>query len=516
MWKFENPKMSRCTKTNEYNMPTRKQKELRAQAHSRILDANRLLFDEKYDCSRVEVTGNITSKVILGCPVHGWFQKEIRLFLAGTGCKLCGSENKKVTLARWKERASRIHNNKYDYSQLSEKDFKYSKMKGPIVCKEHGTFVQSLKNHLSGTGCPKCSQKIAKKQKHPKQKHICDASLAKLKNPDWLYDQNYHENKTLSTIASELGTTVSTVWSRFNQYGIKTKHFFVSSGEQEIVNFLSELGVNVKQSDRTTIPPYELDILLPDYKIAIEFNGNYWHTENNGGKDKYYHKRKTQRCLKVGIQLLHIFENDWLTKQKIVLSRLAHILKKNNNRKIYARNTDIRLISAKDKKQFLNENHMYGDCRSSLNYGLFYDDELFSVMTFGAARFTTSCDFELIRYAPKINTSVVGGASKLFTAFVKSHKNASIISYADCKWSTGSVYKTLGFKFKGYTAQPNYVYVRPPDFTPLSRHAFQKHKLKDVLEYFDPKLTEWENMKLNRYDRIWDAGHMIWMYNLDV
>jgi hypothetical protein len=114
-------------------------------------------------------------------------------------------------------------------------------------------------------------------------------------------------------------------------------------------------------------------------------------------------------------------------------------------------------------------------------------------------------EWEIIRFCNKLNTSVVGGFSKLLKYFKNEH-NGSIITYADKRHSNGNLYKNNGFE-ELHDSKPNYFYVKKRDI--FSREKFQKHKLKDLFENFNPDLTEWENMQLNNYDRIWDCGNKV-------
>ena len=108
------------------------------------------------------------------------------------------------------------------------------------------------------------------------------------------------------------------------------------------------------------------------------------------------------------------------TKEKII-NQIRNILNKNEN-KIYARKCEVRQISTKDKNIFLNENHLQSQDRSTIKLGLFYENDLVSIMTFVKPRFTNKYNWELSRFCSKANYNVVGGASKLFKYFV--NKNA--------------------------------------------------------------------------------------------
>ena len=135
-------------------------------------------------------------------------------------------------------------------------------------------------------------------------------------------------------------------------------------------------------------------------------------------------------------------------------------------------------------------------------------------MTIGKPRFSDKYDYELLRFCTLLNTNVVGGASKIFKYFLKTYSPKNIISYADRRWSEGDLYKILGFDFS-HNSGPNFYYFKQNDSTEklFSRIAFQKHKLKDKLEDFDPKLSAWQNMQNHGYDRVWDCGNSVWVWS---
>jgi hypothetical protein len=260
---------------------------------------------------------------------------------------------------------------------------------------------------------------------------------------------------------------------------------------------------NKIQSDRELLDGFELDIIIPDKRIAIELNGIYWHSELNGKKDKNYHLIKTIKSEKKGYQLLHFWDVEYQNKKEIVLSIINSKLGIFDKR-IYARKCEVKEINVSMKDEFLVYNHLQGKDKSKIRLGLFHNDKLISVMTFTKARYNKNCDWEIIRYSTKLNCQVIGGASKLFDYFVKKYSPQSIVTYADRRYSNGNLYEKLGFKFDGYT-KPNYYYIKNDKL--YSRIEFQKHKLKNKLKIFDENLTEWENMQLNGYDRIWDCGN---------
>lgn len=206
-----------------------------------------------------------------------------------------------------------------------------------------------------------------------------------------------------------------------------------------------------------------------------------------------------------------IFEDEWLNKKSIVKSRLLNILGK--SKKIWARKCKIREI--KDNKyirEFLNKNHIQGFVGSKVKIGLFYNNELVSLMTFGNLRKSMGQkskegSFELLRFCNKLNFTVVGGASKLFKHFLKNYNPNLIISYADKRWSKGNLYQNLGFIKESDTIK-NYFWI--VDNKREYRFKWRKDKL--VSMGYDPNMTEVEIMNSLNYFRIFDKGNIKYSY----
>jgi hypothetical protein len=277
----------------------------------------------------------------------------------------------------------------------------------------------------------------------------------------------------------------------------------VSSGELELYKFIESIyDGNIITNDKSILNGKEIDIYLPDINLAIEFNGIYWHSELRGDKNKYYHLNKTEMCKKMDIKLIHIFEHEWLYKKDIIKSMVTSLI--GNNNKIYARKCEIRNIDVDIKNKFLSKYHIQSGGRSSIKLGLFYENTLMSVMTFGKSRFDKKYKWEIIRFASKSNFTIIGGASKLLKYFIKIYNPKSIVTYSDRRFGDGDVYEKIGFNFIKST-HPSYYYVK--GLNVYSRFQFQKHKLRLKLNEYNDNLSEWENMIQNGYDRLWDCGH---------
>ena len=227
-----------------------------------------------------------------------------------------------------------------------------------------------------------------------------------------------------------------------------------SKQQLEINRFLIDNEINTVLSNREIIKPYELDIWIPRKKFAIEYNGLYWHSERMN-RNKNYHSMKTKLCEELGIQLIHIFGDEWSSKQEIIKSVLMHKIGKTKNT-VFARKCKIVYVNAKERKVFFDKNHIDGDVPSKIAFGLTYDNVLVSCISLKIPRQKKYADtIEIARFATTINTSVVGGLSKLVKKVSKwacDNKFSSIMTYVDTRFGTGVGYEKCGFSQIGKTA----------------------------------------------------------------
>ena len=264
--------------------------------------------------------------------------------------------------------------------------------------------------------------------------------------------------------------------------------------EREIFKFIEEnYSSNIIDGYRDGL---EIDIYLPELKIGFEFNGLYWHSEEF--KDKNYHLDKTKYFMERGIRIIHIWEDDWVIKKDIIKSQIKNIIKSKNIR-IFARKCEVSEVSVKESRMFLNNNHIQGFTNSSLKLGLYYNGELVSIMIFDHNEGRKKMDVDewnLSRFCNKIDTVVIGGASKLLKHFIRNYNPTRIISYADRDWSVGDLYYKLGFINIGYS-KPDYKYIIEKK---------RSHKSKYKKSKLNTSLTESKYMKEKKIKRIYDCG----------
>lgn len=424
------------------------------------------------------------------------------------------------------------------------------------MCEEGHEWKVSVQTRTTGRGCPVCSNKKVlttfndlattnlhvAQQWHPTKNTDLQPSMvtAGSSKKVWWQCENGHEwEATVSDRNRGIGCQrcVSSTKS--------------SRGERALISWIESLHVNIESNVRNVINK-ELDLYLPEHKIAIEYNGLYWHSEATG-KHRDYHHDKWLACKEKGIQLIQIWEDEWLHKSEIVKSMLAHKLGLSSLPKIAGRKTEIREVTTEVATRFLNAHHIQGFASASKYIALTVPSavlntsvqeiempaedliatppinilnnsnqraEKHTVVALLALRIekkfsTTDKRKEprvvnsgnIIRYATRAN--VTGGFSKLLAYAERTYTHlSSIYTFSDNCVSDGGLYANTGF-----TAikelRPDYMYVKK---------GLRHHKFGYRLQRFrnDPELlweeglSERELAALNGLTRIWDAGKVKW------
>lgn len=300
-------------------------------------------------------------------------------------------------------------------------------------------------------------------------------------------------------IAKLLKVSSSCIDQHVNMYGLSDiVNGHISGFENEIYDFVS-MYVTAIRHDRKILYPKELDIYIPASKLAIECNGNYWHSDKF--LDKNYHKNKSKEAENKGIYIYHIFEYDWndSIKQEIIKSQILYKLNKLQNR-LYARNCEVDIISAEESAKFLNNNHLQGNRQSSVKLGLIHEGEIVAVMTFGKSYLSkNSYEWELYRFCVKNYMNIPGAFSKLFSYFVSVYNPENILTFSDISTGSGGIYSKMGFTLLCETA-PNYKWAHSNTNEVKSRYQCQM-KNENII------------MRENNYMKIYDCGNKKWLWS---
>lgn len=465
----------------------------------------RAIHGDKYDYSKAVYT-KAANKITIGCPKHGDFEQSIILHLNGSGCPKCSYEQraKKSSKTQYQiiEEFKKVHGDTYDYSEVK---YVNNSTKVKIICKKHGSFWQSPISHKKA-GCPKCG-------------NIRSIESSKLSTEEFIiravsiHEHRYDYSKVdyegtqipVEIICKEHGSFFQRPNDHLSGNGCRKCAAVGKSSQEKVI--IDNIGISAISNDRTLLGGKEIDIYYPDYNVGIEVNGIYWHSDiAPNPKEEKYHQEKTIACESKGVHLLQFWDVEVNTKTDIVLSVIRSKLGIIDER-IFARKCSIKEVDFTQAKEFLDTNHMQGGGSvGSIRYGLYYMDELISIMTFGKSRFNKNYMWELIRFCNKRNTIVIGAASKLFK-----HANLdSVISYANRRWSNGKLYEQLGFTYL-HDSKPNYVYVKSG--VTYNRQDMQKHKLSKILgDKFDPHKSAESNLKSAGYGKLYDCGNLVYGY----
>lgn len=476
---------------------------------------------DKYDYTLVKYTRS-RDKVTIVCPSHGPFLQEAGKHLRGSGCPACGraKAGRKPGQARASTRPSRrdafiaraksVHGDKYGYDGIV-----YVNSKAPvhgIACPAHGPFSQLVTNHLNGGGCPACGE--ARRRESAAISPLEWASRFEAVHGDkydyGLVPPHVRAARPIDIVCKEHGVFSQAPYVHAAGHGCPRCAHQVSRPEGELYAYLLGVlpkGTVVRRNVRDVIGPHELDLFVPEYRLAIEFNGTYWHSHAKK-PDERYHQKKALACARAGVKLVHVYEHLWGARRDQYLALIDARLGL-YSRRLQARKLLVRALPHRTANDFLGAHHLQGSCQGAAHaHGLFLGDELVGVATYGRPRFSGAADWELLRlcYLPRV--AVIGGTHKLFKHFLRecARPGERIISYASLDYSDGGVYERLGFTRDPSPTRPGYVWVRGQ--TTLSRYQAQRRHLPDLLgPQYDPNGTEDSNMSGAGYRRLFNAGN---------
>ena len=372
--------------------------------------------------------------------------------------------------------------------------------------------LSARKRKGNGTGCPYCSNHRVSKEN----------SLSK-NRPEvaerWNYNKNekdpsqyaIYSNKKVWWICEKGHEWFSTIISATYSNSGCPECFRIdrqSRGEKEMCDFIKKCIDNPDDNSQyiegsyQIINPYQLDVYLPDKKLAFEYNGIHWHSDSiKKGRRKFANRDKWKMCKDKDIQLITIWEDEWLHNQEVVKSMIRYKIGSYDDKKVFARKTSLRSVSHKDAKVFLDQYHIQGYTQASVFYGLFDGDELVAVSAWRKLknslyldRYTTSCQ-------------VVGGMGKMLKygkQYALDHDCDEIVTFSDHCVSDGGLYEKLGFEIDK-ELEPDYKYV-------VGSHRYHKFNYRkkrfknDSNLLYDENMTELELAEMNGLRRVWDCG----------
>lgn len=297
--------------------------------------------------------------------------------------------------------------------------------------------------------------------------------------------------RTQALVAQSLGISISYLSNILNEFDLnKYMNHYGSSLENEVRLFLDDLKIEYNINVRNIIYPYELDIYIPKYNVAIECNGTYYHS--NKFMDKNYHFNKSKLCEEKGIRLIHIFEYEWNNiRQRPILENIIKNALNINTNKIYARKCNIVIKKSNEMKEFFNTNNIQGFRGGKFAICLEYNDEIIMSYMLGSAFFGKGkYEWEVIRGATKLGYTVVGGASKIWNYFIENYKPSSCVYYIDYNYFNGNSLKNL--------PQMQFIKIQP---------SFKNYWVKERL------VKNREPHRNQEIKKLYESGEVIPIYN---
>lgn len=475
----------------------------------------RVIHGERYTYDKSSYVDS-QHKVTIVCRKHGRFaQLAVQHTSRKTGCPRCAAESKADTtrlgVARFIEKSHQRHGDKYDYSGVVE--YLSNSQKQNIRCVEHGVFTQSALKHLSGQGCPSCGV-AARTSGNMLGTSTFVARAEAIHGDKYLYGNSSPWlgvlNKVSLTCRTHNFVFEQTADAHLAGKGCPKCAKQLSRGEDELFTMMQEHTPVQRRYRPEFMQGLELDIYAPEIKLAVEYNGVYWHSDKFPNATAR-HLAKTRMAESQGIRLLHIFEDEVALRRSAVDNLLRSAMGVAS--RSYARKLSLQLVDSVTAKTFLEANHIQGHARGGVAYGLFEGEALRAIMMFGAVKSVrgnkaSPGSWELLRYASE--GTVVGGASRLFKHFLTQHVVASVISYSERRLFTGQMYETLGFRFVHHT-QPSYWVV----VNGVRRHksGFRKSRLRTLFgEKYDNNKSERELCHENGLYRVFDCGLSKWEF----
>lgn len=457
-----------------------------------------------------------STKIHLHCTKHNKsFTQSVDRFLRGDRGMCCYqlTRTPRIDFDNWVQKSKVVHNNRYDYS-LSKPDYNGVTSQVKIICPVHGIFQQTANVHAGGHGCRKCQR--TRLRTHDQFQLVAE----EVHSSRYTYPLNdymsSHEQVTIH--CHKHGSFQQVAYIHLAGSGCPkcATGLSRSKGEDSICKFLEEEAISFSKNNRDL--GTEIDLYIPDHKIGIEYNGLYWHSSGDKTTDQSHsnrHLTKTEIAESNGIKLFHIFEHEWSNAQtrdiwKSVILKHCGLTRQ----RVYARLTTISQVQASDARKFYDRTHLQGFCGADKHWALIDQSQrIVSMMSVSSTRFDRRQRIEIIRASTELHTVVSGGFSRLLKHIRKIHPGVDIVSFANRRWSCGDVYRICGFELDK-VLPPCYYYTNMRRV--WHRTSFMKKALPKKLERFDPNLTEYENMYLNGYRRIWDSGHLRYTLKGDI
>lgn len=371
-------------------------------------------------------------------------------------CLRCGSSSSKYELTDepniYLVTPKKPKSPTYYYNRKTNEIFNFC-----AYCGKKTTYskIESVKKYCSD----KCGFKnyaSTYEKEHPRTCAYCGKEFIVPRISNGKYSQTLfcsEQCRYLGSCRSQKKAQVKREQTCLNRYGVmypclteqcrNANYNIKSNVNREFGNLLKDS--NIDFSEEFIIGSYAFDFKVGENTL-IEINPTYTHNvlgnHFNNWKHRpdfvLYHKNKTSYAKEHGnYRVINVWDwDDW--------DKILNLIKP--KQKLYARKLTLLSITKQQANAFLDNYHLQNSCYgNSVNLGLYQDEQLVQIMTFGKPRYNKNYQWELLRLCTKFGYYVVGGAERLFKHFVRECNPESVISYCDMSKFSGNVYSRLGF-----------------------------------------------------------------------
>lgn len=406
---------------------------------SQFLDKARAVHGNLYDYGKT-VYSTIFSKIIITCREHGDFtQKPANHVHLQQGCPECKQQGLLLSKEEIRQRIDKFvtkYGGKFDPSPF-ESIIRY-KDSVTLECPDHGAFKTNMNTMLhprTKYGCPKCGN--MRKGSNKRIRTIDEfISAARVVHGDrYSYEKTVYtgSRKNIEIVCAAHGSFFQTPRNHLSGTNCPKCARFpaVSKEETDLREALSNYLV-LRANDRWLISPLELDIVCPDYNLAVEFCGIYWHSDGkNTPPDHHY--RKLSLSTEKGYRLYTVFSDEWKRAPDAVLSNILRGAGK--LKKVQISSCDVRPVPSEAAKHFYLTNSVMLPDRTvrGNNFGFYLGEDLLAVATVAGG---------IITFNARQNFLDLSGGIKEFIGYVPGAYSMLI----DLRWDNLNQYVSDGMK----------------------------------------------------------------------
>lgn len=464
---------------------------------------------DKYEYLALTRGGKPT--LTLRCPEHGLFTQDMYNHLAGKGCRDCfvaGIRSDAGSLV------AETYEGRYTFVGEAAPN-KYGQRQLKLLCSEHGEYVTDLNSVKQGYICKDCADKARGENSRWTFEEFLLA-VKPVHGDRYSYEElevkvqpwNGKASSFVKAYCYEHGPFSQAVFQHLRGQGCPICN--ESKASHSFIDFLEQQAKVEREASLCNDTRRRWDAYLPEFNLAFEFNGTYWHSDKF--RNSVYHRNKYSAAMEKGIRTVTIYEDEWTEKRQIVEKLVLSLLGK-QTKALHARKLTVTVPTAQQARAFFEAYHIQGMPSASRYLALTDGESIEAVLAYamratGRGQVASETQAEITRYATK--SRVNGGFTRLLASLQKSQPRLEkLTTFSDIRMFDGSMYAKCGFT-NTERLPPDYFYIKG------GRRYHKANAQKDRLAYPDHEksYTELELAEFNGLHRVYDCGKLRWELTL--